>query len=109
MKRVEWRPQARRDAAEAAYWYAQQGGLQLGESFLSEVDATLAAISEHPGIGSTRHAQHADDLPALLRFVRLKRFEHHLVYYVELPDHIEIIRVWHASRGLEALTSDEPR
>ncbi|MFT4180025.1 MAG: type II toxin-antitoxin system RelE/ParE family toxin [Thermomonas sp.] len=103
MKPVEWRPQARRDAAAAAYWYAQQGGLPLGEAFLTEVDTTLDRIAQHPAIGSTRHAEQAPDLPSLLRFLPLRRFEHHLVYYIDLPEHIEVLRIWHAARGLAAL------
>ena len=106
MKPVEWRPLARRDAADAAYWYARQGGLPLGEAFLSEVDATLDTIARHPAVGSARHAEHAADLPSPLRFLPLKRFEHHLVYYIDLPDHIEVVRVWHAARGLQALMED---
>jgi toxin ParE1/3/4 len=103
VKTVEWRIQARRDVAEAAYWYARQGGLPLGEAFLAEVDATLDRIARHPAIGSTRHAEHVPDLPTPLRFLPLQRFDHHLVYYLDLPEHVEVIRVWHASRGLEAL------
>ena len=71
MKPVEWRPQARRDAADAAYWHARQGGLSFGEDFLSEVQATLDIIAEHPAAGSTRHAEHAADLPTPLRFLPL--------------------------------------
>lgn len=107
VKPVEWRPQARRDTAETALWYARQGGLSLGDAFLAEVDATLTSISRHPAIGSTRHAAHAADLPSPLRFLTLKRFEHHLVYYMDMPTHIEVIRVWHAARGLEALMGDQ--
>ena len=107
MKPVEWRAQARRDAAETAYWYARQGGLALGEAFLAEVDATLDAIARHPAIGSTRHAEHAADLPSPLRFLPLKRFEQHLVHYIDLPQHVEVIRVWHAARGLDALMESE--
>ncbi len=107
MKPVEWRSQARRDAAEAAYWYARQGGLLLGEAFLAEVDATLESIARHPAIGSVRHAGHASGLPSPLRFLPLRRFDHHLVYYIDLPEHVEVIRVWHASRGLEALMEGE--
>ncbi len=88
---------------ESAYWYARQGGLSLGDAFLAEVDAALKSIAKHPGSGSTRHAEHAPDLPSPLRFLPLKRFERHLVYYIDLPDHVEVIRVWHAARGLGAL------
>lgn len=106
MKPVEWRTQARRDAAESAYWYARQGGLALGEAFLADVDAALGIIACHPAIGAARHAGHVPGLPAPLRFVPLKRFEHHLVYYLDLPDHVEIVRLWHAARGLAALMAD---
>lgn len=108
MKPVEWRTQARRDAAESAYWYACRGGLSLGDAFLAAVDAALESIAQHPGMGSARHAGHASDLPAPLRFLPLKRFEHHLVYYLDRPEHVEVIRIWHASRGLEALMEDAP-
>lgn len=107
MKPVEWRPQARRDAATAAYWYARQGGLPLGEAFLAEVNATLDTIARHPAAGSVRHAGHAPELPSPLRFLPLKRFEQHLVYYIDLSDCIEVIRIWHAARGLSALMEGE--
>lgn len=107
MKPVEWRAQARRDATESAYWHARQGGISLGDAFLAEVDAALESIARHPGIGSTRHAEHAPDLPSPLRFLPLKRFERHLVYYIDLPEHVEVIRVWHAARGLGALMESE--
>ena len=94
MKPVEWRTQARRDAAESAYWYARQGGLPLGEAFLAEVDAALRTIAGHPAIGSLRHAGHVVDLPSPLRFLPLKHFEHHLVYCIDMPDHVEVVRIW---------------
>lgn len=79
----------------------------MGEAFLAEVDAALDSIARHPAIGSLRHAEHALDLPSPLRFVPLKRFDHHLIYYIDLPQHVEVIRVWHASRGLGALMDGE--
>ncbi|PJK12861.1 plasmid stabilization protein [Lysobacteraceae bacterium NML07-0707] len=95
--------QARCYAAEIAYCYAPEAGLALGEAFLAEVDATLERMAAHPATGAHRHAGCAPDLPAALRFVPLKRFEHHLVYYIGLPDCVEIIRIWHSARGLAAL------
>lgn len=107
MKPVEWRAQARRDATEAAYWYAKQGGLTLGEAFLADIDAALELVAGHPAIGSLRHAEHATDLPSPLRYLPLKRFKHHIVYYIDLPEHIEVIRIWHAARGLQVLMEGE--
>jgi toxin ParE1/3/4 len=106
MKPLRLRGQARSDADEAAAWYAAQGGLALELAFADALEAAYELIRTHPGIGSTRHAEHAADLPSPLRFLPLKRFEHHLVYYIDLPEHIEVIRVWHAARGLEALMED---
>ncbi|HEU0198359.1 MAG TPA: type II toxin-antitoxin system RelE/ParE family toxin [Nevskiaceae bacterium] len=102
-KRVEWRPQARVDAAEGATWYTAQGGLELGEHFLQQVEATLSRLSEFPGIGSTRHAWCVPNLPEPLRFFPVSRFDRYLVYYLDWPDHVEVIRIWNAARGLDAL------
>ncbi len=107
MKPLRLREQAKSDADEAAAWYAKQGGLALELAFVDALEAAYGLICRHPRIGSTRHAEHAADLPSPLRFLPLKRFEHHLVYYIELPQYVEIIRVWHASRGLELLIDDE--
>ena len=107
MKPLRLREQAKSDADEAAAWYAKQGGLELELAFVDALEAAYGLICRHPRIGSTRHAEHAADLPSPLRFLPLKRFEHHLVYYIELPQYVEIIRVWHASRGLELLIDDE--
>lgn len=106
MKPLRLREQARSDADEAVAWYATQGGLTLELAFVDALQAAYDLIQRHPGIGSIRHAGYVDDLPAPLRFLTLKRFEYHLVYYIDLPDHIEIVRIWHATRGLEALMGE---
>ena len=56
MKPAVWRKAAKQDAAEAAYWYAMQGGLDLGERFFAAMEAAIAHVSHHPGSGSLRHA-----------------------------------------------------
>lgn len=103
MKPVEWHPQARQDAAEAAWWYAQQGGLPLGERFLIRVDAALDRLARFPACGSTRHAHVLPDLPAPLRFLPVGDFERYLIYYLDLPTHVRVARVWNTARGLQAL------
>lgn len=104
MKPLRLREQARKDTDAAAAWYAAQGGMALELAFAAALQAAYEHIQRHPGIGCSRHAEHVVDLPTPLRFLPLKRFEHHLVYYIELPEHVEVIRVWHASRGLAALS-----
>lgn len=106
VKPVEWRVQARRDVEDAATWYVGQGGITLGERFLSHVESTLAHLGEFPGTGSTRHDGIVPGLPAPLRFFPISRFERYLVYYLDRPRYVDVIRIWDASRGLEALLTE---
>lgn len=107
MKTLLWRPQALRDAEEAASWYAEQGGLPLELGFIDELQAVLERLSRHPASGSARHASLFPELPGTLRFQVLDRFDLYLVYYLDLPGHIEIVRIWNAARGLAALLQGE--
>lgn len=107
VKAIEWRPQAEADAAQAAWRYALHGGLALGERFLDALDTTLAHIAAFPEIGSARHARMIPVLPAPLRFLPVRGFDRYLVYYVDQPTHISVVRIWHASRDLDAL-NDTP-
>lgn len=106
VKPVEWSHQAKRDAADSADWYVGQGGLALGERFLMQVHATLTRLGQFPAIGSTRHADCFSDLQAPLRFIPVTQFERYLVYYLNLPTHVEVIRVWNTARGLDALMEE---
>lgn len=108
MKPIEWRPRAEEDVADAALWFARQGGLVLGEHFLATVDAALKRIAAFPAAGSTRHAWVGEGFPVPLRFVVLPVFDRYLVYYLDLPDHVDIIRVWDTARGLDALMEPSP-
>lgn len=100
------RPAADRDIAEAAAYYAMQDGLPLELDFIDALQGTFDLIARHPASGSTRHAHLLSQLPAPLRYHPLKRFDRYLVYYLDLPTHVEVVRVWDASRGLEALMQD---
>lgn len=105
-KPVKWRHQARQDAIDTAYWYVNQANLALGERFLSQLETTLDNLAHFPASGSTRHADIVSGLPAPLRFFPVSGFERHLIYYLDLPTHIDVIRIWSASRGLDALLAD---
>ena len=106
MKRIHWQPLATQDAREAADWYASQGGLALELAFIAELETAIDLIARHPASGSVRHARLFPELPAPLRFHALKRFNQFLIYYLELQDHIEIVRMWHVARGLDALLEE---
>jgi toxin ParE1/3/4 len=74
--------------------------------FVAALEAVTALIAEYPDSGSRRHACVFPALPASLCFHPLQRFERVLVYYLALPGHVQIVRVWNAARGLEALPED---
>lgn len=103
MKACSWRRQAQEDADRAAAWYAEQGGLALELAFIDALESTVEMLAEHPGSGSTRHAGSCVESEADMRFFRIAKFEHYLIYYIAHPDCIDIIRIWNASRGLDAL------
>lgn len=106
MKPIHWRASARCDLDDAAAWYAQQGGSPLELRFIAAVESTAILIRQHPAAGSTRHADEVPDLPAPLRFFPVKQFERYLFYYLDLPTHVEVIRVWNTARGLDALMDE---
>lgn len=97
MKPLHWHPLARRDADEAANWYAGQGGLTLELRFIEALDAAAMQIVDHPGIGANRYAE----LLKLqdLRFWPLKDFPY-LIFYLERDKHIDVWRLLHAQRDI---------
>lgn len=103
---LHWRQSALDDIETLATYYTGEGGAALGLKFVAALEAATALIAEFPDSGSRRHAYLFPDLPMPLRFHPLQRFDRVLVYYLALPRHVEIVRVWNAARGLEALLED---
>ncbi len=106
MSKPVWqRPQAVADVA-AIVDYLRADAAAAARRFLDAIEAAYALLSAHPASGAPRHAPLLPELPAPLRFHPLKGFERVLIYYLDLPDRVEVIRVWDAARGLEALVHD---
>lgn len=106
MKPLHWRPLALEDVEHAADRYGDRGGSPLALSFIEALEAATDLIARHPGSGSTRHAALFQDLPAPLRFVPLRTFDRYLVYSLDLPDYVDIIRVWDAARDAPDLPGE---
>ncbi|MFN8011967.1 MAG: type II toxin-antitoxin system RelE/ParE family toxin [Holophagaceae bacterium] len=98
-RRIALRPLARRDAEEAAAYYAGEGGLDLELRFITALEAAFRHIAGHPLSGSPRYA----GLTRLegLRFHPLRGFPH-LVFYLEAGDTVDIVRILHGERDLPA-------
>jgi toxin ParE1/3/4 len=103
---LHWRAAALEDIEALATYYAREGGAPLGLKFVAALEAAMTLIAEYPDSGSRRHAYLFPDLPTPLRFHPLRRFDSVLVCYLALPRAVEIVRVWNAARGLEALLEE---
>lgn len=107
-KSIRQRPQAVADLVAIADYLAASAGHAVALRFIDAVEAAYALLSAHPASGSPRHAHVLPELPVPLRFHPIKHFERILIYYLDQPDAVEVIRLWDASRGLEALLQEEP-
>lgn len=93
------RAPARVDVEAAVTWYVEDAGEAVATRFVAELEQVCARVARHPAMGSPRWG-HALNLPGL-RHWPLKRFPY-LVFFVELDERIEIVRVLHGARDVPA-------
>ena len=96
-KPVVPRELANRDVENAIDYYLSENAEQAALGFIDALEKAYTHISRHPATGSSRYA-HELDLPGL-RFWPLPRYPH-LVFYVELENHIDVWRVLHGQRDI---------
>lgn len=99
--RVYLSARAVNDVAEISAYYRTEGGDTLGERFHKGLIETLDRIAFAPSSGAI-YAGHADKLFAI-RWTRVVGFERHLAFYLIGTERIEILRVLHGARYLDAL------
>jgi toxin ParE1/3/4 len=99
------RPKADRDLEDQAFYYATESSTELGHRFLVAAHDTFALLATQPNMGWHSRLKHS----ALkqLRVFRVKGFERILVLYLPLLDGVEILRVVHGSRNLQAFLRRE--
>jgi toxin ParE1/3/4 len=107
-KPIVVRPRADRDIDDI-FAFLRRGSPDAAERFLDAIETVRRLLCENPGIGSARHAEICPELPCPLRFYPLADFPRILVYYMERPDALEVVRIWDAARGLQDLRVEEPR
>ena len=99
-ERVVWRPIARQDLLQAALYIARDDP-SAGIRFVDAVAATTDMLLDAPGLGRLR--EFTSTALTGLRSHLVKNFENHLVSYRAVESGIEILRVLHGARDLEAL------
>lgn len=97
--RILRRLKAAQDAEEIADHIAKDS-LKAAIRFLENTASTLKDLAASPGNGRPFES----DYPELanLRFRRVKGFPNHLIFYIEHKATIEVVRILHGARDLEA-------
>jgi toxin ParE1/3/4 len=99
------RREARQDLIEIFRHIARQTGLRTARRFLAQADATFQRLASLPNIGTA--FEPGEPRFAGLRYCPVSRFKTFIIFYRPMPDGIEVLRVLHGSRNLEAiLTTD---
>jgi toxin ParE1/3/4 len=103
-KAIIRRKLARRDLEDASDYYYGEGGEALELRFIDAMEQTLGLIAEMPGIASPRYAEILQR--SGLRCFGVKRFPY-LVFYIEHPDRIDVLRILHRRRDIPAIFQDD--
>jgi toxin ParE1/3/4 len=95
------RPKAHQDLDDQAYYLAMEASPDVGHRFLVATHETLALLATQPEMGwrlSLKRLALAE-----LRAFRVKGFERMLVLYLPRAEGVDVLRVVHGSRNLQAL------
>jgi toxin ParE1/3/4 len=93
--RVTVRATAKRDLSNHYRWLLGEAGVDTAERFLSAADSTFEALAKSPGIGPNVGSTN-QSLIALQKW-RVDGFPNLLIFYVQKPSGIAVIRVFHAA------------
>lgn len=96
---------ASQDVDRAVAYYLENEAANAALGFIDALEQAYKRLGRHPEVGSNRYA-HELDLPGL-RSWPLKRYPY-VVFYIELPDHIEVWRVLHGMRDIPSWLQGDP-
>ena len=99
--RIFLRPAADQDTGDQAEYQTQHQSLQMGLRFYRTAAETFQILARVPGMG--KRAECRSSYLKGMRMFPMKRFPNHLVFYRCIKDGIEIIRVLHGARDIEAI------
>ncbi|MGZ8286734.1 MAG: type II toxin-antitoxin system RelE/ParE family toxin [Allosphingosinicella sp.] len=99
MRRVRLRPRAIADLAEIRRYTRKIWGPAQADKYLQKLGAQLEKIAE--GTAAVRDAEIRG------RDFRRSRHGAHVIFFVDAPDHIRIVRILHQRRNFAAQLRDE--
>ena len=90
---------ARTDIVELAVFIGRDS-VSAANRFLDATDETLTALTRQPFLG----AEYPTKNPRLngIRAMRVRGFPNHLAFYFVRADEVEVVRVLHGARDLDA-------
>jgi len=91
---VRTRPQAEADLEEI-WWYIARDSPDAADGFLDQIEERCAVLAQFPLMGTARED--------LLPFLRSLVVGSYVVFYLPVNGGIEIVRVLHGRRDLDAL------
>jgi toxin ParE1/3/4 len=104
MRRVSFRPQARKDIRDTAAYLFVETSEAVAVRFERAVQNLAHTLAGMPGIGvpcSFRNPELHD-----VRRLTVTGFENWLLFYQETEDRIDVIRVLHGARDIAAILED---
>src|SRR5579863_9840203 len=100
MPTVVVRPRALVDLAEI-WSYIAEDSADHADTFTDLIDSKLQALARRPGIGRSR--------PGLATDLRSFVVGDYVIFYVPLSKGVDVVRVLHGARDLEAVLRDDER
>jgi toxin ParE1/3/4 len=94
---VSIQPRADADLVEVAAFLAQDS-IDVALRFLANARSTIDGLIENPHIGPRFRG--VSDRLVEVRYIPVKGFERHLVFYQATKDQVRILRVLHGARDL---------
>lgn len=104
MGKVNKRPQVISDLIELATYIAQDN-LDVSDRFLAAAEETFQNLGKMPQIGKL--SQLSSPKLAGIRQQAIKGFKHYLIFYRVIDSDVEILRVIHGARDLEAILDND--
>ena len=98
-------PRADADVDEAAEYYAEEASLEVALRFLGAVQQVYEFVRSNPEAGSPGQYE-SRELQGMRRWP-VPRFDSYLVFYRLAGEWVEIVRVLHGARDIEALFETE--
>jgi toxin ParE1/3/4 len=99
--RITIRPQADRDLVDQAEYLARNASLAVALRFYAAAEETFSLLAAHPEMGRTWKSP--DPSLSGIRMYLLRGFPKCLVFYRATRGGIEIVRVLHGARDVDAL------